>query len=141
MPQLGDRFGEAQIHQTPLLNNRITYLPMLNAANRPAVNQGDVFMNQNLFTTNGTGRRQAWFEVDGSNAIDMWGRQTIFTNLPVETLEEMNVLTSPFSAEYGGSAGSAINLVTETGGDQYHGSVVGTFRPSATAANLSGFTA
>jgi hypothetical protein len=34
---------------------------MLNAANRPAINQGDVFMNQNLFTTNGTGRRQGDF--------------------------------------------------------------------------------
>lgn len=141
MPQLGDRLGDSQIQETPLLNNRITYLPMLNAANRPAINQGDVFMNQNLFTTNGTGRRQAWFEVDGANSVDLWGRQTIFTNLPVETLEEMNVLTSPFSAEYGGSAGSAINMVTKSGGNQYHGSLTGNFRPSATAANLSGFTA
>jgi outer membrane receptor for ferrienterochelin and colicin len=97
-------------------------------------------MNQNLFTTNGTGRRQAWFEVDGANSIDMWGRQTIFTNLPVETLDEMNVLTNPFFAEYGGSAGSAINIVTKSGGNQYHGSVVGNFRPSATVANLWGFT-
>jgi Carboxypeptidase regulatory-like domain/TonB dependent receptor len=140
LPQFGDLLGESQINQTPLLNNRITYLPMLNAANRPAINQGDVFMNQNLFTTNGTGRRQAWFEVDGANSVDLWGRQTIFTNLPVETLDEMNVLTSPFSAEYGGSAGSAINVVTKSGGNQYHGSVSGNFRPSATAANLSGFT-
>ncbi|HKW17495.1 MAG TPA: carboxypeptidase regulatory-like domain-containing protein [Terriglobales bacterium] len=141
MPQLGDRLGTFQITETPLLSNRITYLPLLNAANRPALNQGDVFMNQDLFTTNGTGRRQAWFEVDGTNSVDLWGRQTIFTNLPVETLDEMSVLTSPFSAEYGGSAGSAINIVTKSGGDQYHGSVVGSLRPSATAASLSGFTA
>ena len=141
MPQLGDRLGTFQTTETPLLNNRITYLPLLNAANRPALNQGDAFMNQNLFTTNGTGRRQAWFEVDGANSVDLWGRQTIFTNLPVETLEEMDVLTSPFSAEYGASAGSAINIVTKAGGDQYHGSLAATFRPSATAARLSGFTA
>ena len=140
IPQLGDQLGTFQINETPLLNNRITYLPMLNAANRPAINQGDVFMNQNLFTTNGTGRRQAWFEVDGANSVDLWGRQTIFTNLPVETLDEMNVLTSPFSAEYGGSAGSAVNIVTKGGGNQYHGSLVGNFRPSATAADLWGFT-
>jgi len=140
MPQLGDLLGNRQIEETPLLNNRITYLPLLNAANRPAINQGDVFMNQDLFTTNGTGRRQAWFEVDGANSIDMWGRQTIFTNLPVETLDEMNVLTNPFSAEYGGSAGSAINIVTKGGGNGYHGSIVGNFRPSATSADLWGFT-
>ena len=57
-PQIGTLLGEQQIEETPLLNRRITYLPMLNAANRPAINQGDVFMNQNLFTTNGAGRRQ-----------------------------------------------------------------------------------
>ncbi len=140
IPQLGDQLGTFQISETPLLNNRITYLPMLNAANRPAINQGDVFMNQNLFTSNGTGRRQAWFEVDGANSVDLWGRQTIFTNLPVETLDEMNVLTNPFSAEYGGSAGSAVNIVTKSGGSQYHSSLVGNFRPSATAADLWGFT-
>ena len=140
-PQLGDRLGSFQITETPLLNNRTTYLPLLNAANRPALNQGDVFMNQNLFTTNGTGRRQTWFEVDGANSVDLWGRQTIFTNVPVESLEEMNVLTSPFSAEYGGSAGSAINIVTKSGGDQYHGEALANFRPAATAADLSGFTA
>ena len=140
MPQLGDLLGTRQIEETPLLNNRITFLPLLNAANRPAINQGDVFMNQDLFTTNGTGRRQAWFEVDGANSVDMWGRQTIFTNLPVETLDEMNVLTNPFSAEYGASAGSAVNIVTKSGGSQYHGSVVGNFRPAATSADLWGFT-
>jgi len=140
MPQLGDRLETPQIDETPLLNDRITFLPLLNAANRQALNQGDVFMNQNLFTTNGTGRRQAWFEVDGANSVDLWGRQTIFTNLSRETVQEMNVLTSPFSAEYGSSAGSAINIITKSGGDKYHGTMSGTFRPAETSAKLSGFT-
>ena len=66
-PQLGERVDAKQTRETPLLNRRITYLPLLNAANRPALNQGDVFMNQNLFTTNGSGRRRTSFEVDGSS--------------------------------------------------------------------------
>ncbi|MGA8110268.1 MAG: carboxypeptidase-like regulatory domain-containing protein, partial [Acidobacteriaceae bacterium] len=65
-PQLGDRLTAQQMQATPLLNRRITYLPLLNAANRQAINQGDVFMNQDLMTANGTGRRQTWFEVDGA---------------------------------------------------------------------------
>ena len=140
LPQIGDRLGFLQMQETPLLNRRITFLPMLNAANRPAINQGDVFMNQNLFTTNGTGRRQTWFEVDGGNSVDLWGRQTIFTNLPLDSLDEINVLTSPFSAEYGSSAGSGINIITRSGGNQYHGAVIGNFRPASTAADLWGFT-
>ena len=79
-PQLGDLLDERTIEETPLLNRRITYLPLLNAANRPAINQGDIFMNEHLFTTNGAGRRQTWFEVDGSTDNDSWGRQTMFTN-------------------------------------------------------------
>jgi hypothetical protein len=57
-PQLGTRLNATQMEDTPLASRRITYLPLLNAANRPAINQGDVFMNENLFTTNGAGRRQ-----------------------------------------------------------------------------------
>src|SRR6202022_2730375 len=92
-PQLGIYLSEQQTQETPLPNRRLTYLPLLNAANRPAINQGDIFMNQNLFTTNGAGRRQTWFEVDGSTGNDSWGRQTIFTNLPIAAVQEMTVLT------------------------------------------------
>jgi hypothetical protein len=139
-PQLGDRLGPVQVEQTPLLNRRITYLPLLNAANRPALNQGDVFMNQNLFTTNGSGRRQTSWIVDGSSANDSWGRQTIFTNVPQSAVQEMTVLENAFSAEYGATTGGVINVVTKTGGQQYHGDLLGLWRPSATAAKLSGFT-
>jgi Carboxypeptidase regulatory-like domain/TonB dependent receptor len=140
-PQLGDRLDERQINEVPLLNRRITYLPLLNAANRPALNQGDVFMNQNLFTTNGAGRRQSWFEVDGSTGSDSWGRQTIFSNIPVTAVQEMTVLTNAFSAEYGASTGSVVNIVTKSGSSQYHGEILELWRPSATSAALSGFTA
>ncbi len=138
-PQLGDSLSATVAKETPLLNRRITFLPLLNAANRPALNQGDVFMNENLFTTNGTGRRQTWFEVDGSNAIDAWGRQTIFSNVPLDSIQEMTVLTNAFSAEYGYTAGSVINIITKSGGDRFHGDVLGLWRPSASEAKLSGF--
>lgn len=139
-PQLGDHLSDYQMEETPLLDRKITYLPLLNAANHPAINQGDVFMNESMFTTNGAGRRQAWFEVDGVNAVDMWGRQTIFSNMPVDSLQEMTVLTNAFSAEYGGTAGSVINIVSRSGGNELHGSVVYVNRPSATEAALAGFT-
>jgi hypothetical protein len=139
-PQLGDRLGPEQVREMPLLNSRITFLPLLNAANRPAINQGDVFMNQNLFTTNGSGRRQTAWVVDGATANDSWGRQTIFSNVPRVAVEEMTVLENAFSAEYGATSGGVVNIVTRTGGKQYHGDVTGLWRPDATSARLSGFT-
>lgn len=139
-PQLGDRLSAVQIEQTPLLNRKLTYLPLLNAANRPAINQGDVFMNESLFTANGSGRRQTWFEIDGSTGSDSWGRQTIFTNVPLAAVQEMTILENAFSAEYGFSTGGVINIVTKSGGDQFHGELLELWRPSATEAALSGFS-
>jgi hypothetical protein len=140
-PQLGIALTADQAEEMPLLDRKITYLPLLNAANRPAINQGDVFMNEDLFTTNGAGRRQTWFEVDGSTGNDSWGRQTIFSNIPLAAIGEMTVLSNAFSAEYGGSTGSVVDIVTASGGSQYHGEGLYVWRPSATEAKLSGFTA
>ncbi len=140
-PQLGDRLTAGQAQSTPLPNRRITYLPLLNAADRPAINQGDIFMNQNLFTANGSGRRQTWFEVDGAGANDLWGRQTIFTNVPLEAVGELTVLTNAFAADYGFGEGAVVNLVTRSGGPAYHGNLLGLWRPSAPEAELSGFSA
>ncbi len=109
-PQLGILLGQQQMQQTPLPNRRITYLPLLEAANRPAISQGDIFMNEDLFNTNGAGRRQTWFEVDGANGDDMWGRQTIFSNIPLMAVGEMTVLTNAFSAAYGAGTGSEVRL-------------------------------
>ncbi len=140
-PQLGVRLDSQQIEAMPLLGRKITSLPLLNAANHPAINQGDVFMNQTLFTTNGAGRRQTWFEVDGSTGNDAWGRQTIFSTIPVAAVEEMAVLTNAFSAEYGGSTGSVVNIVTKSGGNEFHGELFELWRPEGTAAALAGYNA
>ena len=140
-PQLGDLLEAKQLQLLPLLNRRITYLPLLNAANRPAVNQGDAFMNQNLFTTNGSGRRQTAWVVDGDSANESWGRQTIFTDIPALAVQEMSVLENAFSAEYGATTGGVVNITTRTGGNHFHGDLLGLWRPNGTSAKLSGYTA
>jgi hypothetical protein len=143
-PGIGVRLNARQIDETPLINRRITFLPLLNAANRPAISQGDVFMNQNLFNTNGGGRRQGSFVADGANENDSWGRQTIFTNLPEEAIQEMTVLSNSFSAEYGAGVGSVINIVTKSGGEQFHGDVMELYRPGNLGAQyyvIGGITA
>ncbi|HEY1808787.1 MAG TPA: TonB-dependent receptor [Acidobacteriaceae bacterium] len=140
-PQLGVGLSGQEARDLPLLNRRITNLPLVNAANHPAINQGDVFMNQTMFTANGTGRRQTWFEVDGANGNDMWGRQTIVTNVPLDAVREMTVLDNAFAADYGFGEGAVVNVVTRAGTQDFHGDVLGMWRPSGPEAELSGFTA
>ena len=50
-------------------------------------------------------------------------------------------MTNSFTAEYGGSTGSAVNMVTKSGGSEFHGEALYMGRPSATEAALDGFTA
>jgi hypothetical protein len=139
-PEIGLHLNGQQVDDTPLPNRRITSLVNLNAANRPAISQGDIFMNQNLFTTNGGGRRQGTFVVDGANDNDSWGRQTIFTNIPEEAVQEVAILSNSFSSEYGWSTGTVMNIVTRSGGQSYHGNVLGEYKPGHLGAQYNGFT-
>lgn len=139
-PQLGITLGRRQLAATPLPNRRLTSVALLNSANRQALNQGDEFQNQTMFTTNGAGRRQTSFEVDGSTGNDSWGRQSIFTNVPLDAIQQLTVLTNAFSAQYGGTMGAAVNVVTRSGGDHWHGSLLQAWRPGATEGALPGLT-
>ena len=42
---------------------------------------------------------------------------------PVETVQEVKVLSNNYAAEYGGSAGGVIIATTKSGGNQFHGSL------------------
>ncbi|HSS76664.1 MAG TPA: TonB-dependent receptor [Thermoanaerobaculia bacterium] len=134
-PQLGNRFDAEKIQETPILGRKVTSLPLLNSAVRSARGTGDLFLGETLFVIDGGGRRQQTYTVDGSTADDAWGRQTIFTAVPLASIQEFTVLTNSFSAEYGRSAGGAINLVTRTGTNDVHGDLVALSRPGGLQAD------
>jgi outer membrane receptor protein involved in Fe transport len=51
--------------------------------------------------------------------------------LPLEAVQEFQISTQRFSAENGRSQGAAINMITKSGTNSYHGSVFGYFREAA----------
>ena len=53
------------------------------------------------------------------------------TPLSVEFLDEVNVITGGYMPEYGRTTGGAVSGVTKSGGNEFHGSVWGTFTPGA----------
>jgi hypothetical protein len=69
----------------------------------------------------------------------MWGRQTVFTNLPLMAVGEMAVLTNAFTPDYGGGTGSVVNIVTRSGSNDFHGQFLELWCPAETEASLSGF--
>jgi hypothetical protein len=77
-----------------------------------------------------TQSQMAW--IDGGNAQNMrMGAAQINLDPPVETIEEVKVLTNNYSAEYGASASGVVIETTRSGTNQMHGSGYEFFRNNA----------
>jgi Carboxypeptidase regulatory-like domain/TonB dependent receptor len=133
-PDIATTLNLQKIENTPVLGRKITSLPLLNAAVRGARGQGDLFLNNTLFVVNGSGRRQVPFIIDGSNGNEDWARQSIFTNLPFAALEEFTLSPNNYSADFGRSTGSVVNVVTKSGTNDLHSDLSYMIRPGAIEA-------
>ncbi|MFN2491747.1 MAG: carboxypeptidase regulatory-like domain-containing protein [Pyrinomonadaceae bacterium] len=56
-------------------------------------------------------------------------------NLPFQLIQEVQVKSSGFEAEFGGATGGVINVVTKGGSNEWHGEFGAQFRPSRLQAN------
>jgi outer membrane receptor protein involved in Fe transport len=72
------------------------------------------------------------FNVDGANNDDdvIGARAGAQTRTAIEAIQEFQVLTSQFDAEFGRSTGAVLNAVTKSGGNSFHGSAFGYFQRS-----------
>jgi len=90
------------------------------------------------FSVNGERGRSNNFEIDGqaNNDNSVAGPQVFFQN--EDAIQEIQVITNDYSAEYGRNMGSVVNYITKSGTNSIHGSAVwiytGSWLSSATAA-------
>lgn len=136
--QLGAIVDEHTVVDLPL-NQRDTYQLL---TLQPGVSSQ---VGSNLFygsdqtgavSVNGGRGRSNNFMVNGGNANDQ------FVNLPSvqpspDTIQEFRVLTNGFDAEYGRNSGSIVNVVTKSGGNDFHGDIYEFFRNDV--LNAKGF--
>ena len=84
---------------------------------------GDNFSNTNGvgFSSNGQRGRSNNFEIDGQSNNDnsVAGPQFFFRN--EDALQELNVITNNYGAQYGRDAGSIVNYITKSGTNSFHG--------------------
>ena len=73
------------------------------------------------------------FVVDGLSTNNSF-RGLNGSPVSVEFVDEVNVITGGFMPEYGRATGGVVSAVTKSGGNEFHGSVFGTWSPGATAA-------
>jgi len=128
-PQIGRRIDSPQIDETPILGRKVSTLPLLNSAFRQGKGTGDLFVNQTYFITGVGSRRATTFLLDGANNDEGWGRQTQIATVPIGAVQEITVLSNAFSSEYGWTSGPALNIVTKSGTNSFHGEGLFLSRP------------
>lgn len=133
-PQIGRRLDSATIDETPILGRKVTTLPLFNSAFRQGKGTGDLFVNATYFITGGGSRRTTTFMLDGASNDEGWGRQTMIATVPVGAIQEFSVLSNAFSAEFGWTAGPAMNIVTKSGTNDVHGEALYLGRPGGMQA-------
>ncbi len=83
-----------------------------------------------------TGAENAYY-IDGANTTGVeLGQQG--TRLNFNFIDEVQVKTGAYSAEYGRATGSVINVITKSGGNEFHGDLFGYYDSPSTQASLKG---
>jgi hypothetical protein len=129
--QIGLRLDKPVIDQTPILGRKATTLPLLNSAFRQGKGTGDLFVNATYFITGVGSRRATTFLIDGANNDEGWGRQTAIATVPLGAIQEMMVFSNAFSSEFGWTSGPALNIVTKSGTNEFHGEGIFMMRPGS----------
>lgn len=128
-PEIGLSLENKQIDETPVLGRKLSSIALLNSAFRQAKGTGDLFVNQTYVATGAGSRRTATTMVDGANNDEAWGRQIAMSTVPMSAVQEMTILTTAFSSEYGWTSGPALNVVTKSGTNALHGEAIYLARP------------
>jgi len=104
---------------------------------------------QNTITVYGSTGAENAFYIDGVNTTGVeYGFQG--KNLNYEFVQEVNVKTGGYEAEFGRSTGGIINVITKSGGNEFHGDAFGYFNNQSlqatakpvvsTGGTIEGFT-
>jgi len=81
----------------------------------------------------GTTSAENVYVIEGLNTTDP-GFGVLQSDLPNEFIQEAEVITGGYNAEYGRATGAIVNVITKSGSNEVHGSVFGHYAPGAFTA-------
>ena len=120
----------SEVQSLPMIGQDVANLAYL----APGVKQADSYdptkNRYAILSVNGSGGRNVNVTVNGVDNKDNTVGGPVM-QLPLEAVQEYHISTQRFSAENGRSEGAAINMITKSGTNQFHGSAFGYFRDTA----------
>jgi hypothetical protein len=133
--EIGGHINQRALTELPSINrNFIGFVGLL-----PGVvpNISTESFGSDSVSVNGQDPRYNNFLLDGANNNDdvIGQRAGGQTRTALETVQEFQVLTNQFDAQYGRTSGAIINAITKAGTNQFHGSFIGFFQDDAFNAN------
>src|SRR5262249_1433539 len=116
------------------ITEAIYTLPGVSNADSPrAQTPGFTGFGTTGFSIGGSNGRNNLSTIDGGENEYGTGQYRV-TTIPQDTIQEYQVNRNGFAAEFGFTDGSAINIVTKTGGNLLHGTAYGYFQNHNTSA-------
>jgi outer membrane receptor protein involved in Fe transport len=126
-PSIGTVVSEQQLENLPLNGRQFANLAILAPGTGLSYNSDPTKPGQLTVALNGGIGRNVNYIVDGGDNTD----DTIggaLQNFNLESVEEFNIQTQQYKAEYGRSTGGVLTVVTKTGTNDFEGAVWGFFR-------------
>jgi len=126
----------SEVQEIPVSRRNLQNVVLL----APGVNSPDNAVGGGrAFRVNGVGDGGSAITVDGSSAqtnpenrgFGNYGGQNQIEILSVESVAEVQVVKGVLAAEYGGSIGGQVNMITRSGTNQFHGSLLENYQSDA----------
>ncbi len=128
----GSAVPEAEIKVLPTIRRQFQDFAKTN----PYVNVSASDSTQTSISVGGKNNRYNTIQIDGAVNNDLFGLaptgtpggQTDTQPISLDAIQELQVVVSPYDVKQGGFTGGAINAITRSGSNDFHGSVYGSTR-------------
>jgi hypothetical protein len=112
----------SEVENLPLNSRDFVNLAILAPGARPVTSYDPTKARYGVFATNGSSGRNVNMTVNGVDNKDNSVGGPVM-QLPLESIQEFNISTQRFSAANGRSEGAAVNVITKSGTNDFHGSI------------------
>jgi Carboxypeptidase regulatory-like domain len=134
---IGNLIQSVAVRELPLLDRTFVRLVTLVPGVSSDLREEACFCDQgNLnISINGARRSAVNWLLDGASTVNVFNNYTLVTTPSLEAIQEINVITSSYSAEWARNGGGVVNAVTKSGASRFSGSAYHFLRNDALNAN------